>query len=48
MPVVRDAVAEGRLKVLGMFFDIGGARLSLLTDDRTTFSALPEGVDVLH
>ncbi|HWO66930.1 MAG TPA: bifunctional SulP family inorganic anion transporter/carbonic anhydrase [Umezawaea sp.] len=48
MPVVRDAVAGGRLKVLGLFFDIGGARLSLLTDDRTTFSALPEGVDVLH
>ncbi|PRY38855.1 SulP family inorganic anion transporter [Umezawaea tangerina] len=47
MPVVRDAVAEGRLKVIGMFFDIGAARLSLLTDDRTAFSALPEGVDVL-
>ncbi len=48
LPVVREAVAEGRLKVLGMFFDIGAARLSLLTDDRTAFSALPEGVDVLH
>jgi carbonic anhydrase len=48
MPVVHDAVAEGRLKVLGMYFDIGGARLSLLTDDRTAFSGLPEGVDVLH
>jgi carbonic anhydrase len=48
MPVVRDAVAEGRLKVLGMFFDISAARLSLLSDDRTAFSALPGGVDVLH
>ena len=48
MPVVRDAVAEGRLKVLGMYFDIGGAHLSLLTRDRTAFADLPEGVDVLH
>jgi carbonic anhydrase len=48
MPVVRDAVAEGRLTVLGLYFDIGAARLSLLTDDRTAFAALPEGVEVLH
>jgi carbonic anhydrase len=48
LPVVRAAVREGRLKVLGLFFDIGGARLSLLADDRTAFSPLTDGVDVLR
>ncbi|MCK2243796.1 MULTISPECIES: bifunctional SulP family inorganic anion transporter/carbonic anhydrase [unclassified Crossiella] len=44
LPMVRAAVAEGRLQVIGLFFDIGQARLSILDPETQRFRPLdPDG-----
>jgi carbonic anhydrase len=40
LPVVRAAVEEGRLQVMGLFFDIGRARLSMLDVEQNRFVPL--------
>jgi carbonic anhydrase len=40
LPVVRTAVEEGRLQVMGLFFDIGRARLSMLDVEQNRFVPL--------
>jgi carbonic anhydrase len=41
-PAVRDAVAAGRVQVVGLFLDISTARLLLLDPDARSFVALPD------
>jgi carbonic anhydrase len=47
LPAVRTAVEEGRLQVMGLFFDIGRARLSMLDVEQNRFVPLShEGLDL--
>ncbi|MBP2477503.1 carbonic anhydrase [Crossiella equi] len=46
LPIVRQAITEGRLQVIGLFFDIATGELSLLDPESNRFVPLPHDSDI--